>query len=237
MLVRFPPLGPLLRRSWGPLGPSWRPLGPSWSPLGPSWGLLGGLLGPLGAVLGASWAVLGCREAEKVETPKSLQNLRKSNEFCLLGPSWECSWRPLGASGGHLGRLGAILWHLGALLYHLGGLLALLGALWRASRAAPRRKTISDPTLPGPARECPGVLFVRGPPGAAPRARTRNTVNQLPEILARLWPVGPANCCTFAMKSQATASREGIALHPWSCCAICRFRVSHVEEFSSGDPI
>eukprot|EP00959_Pyramimonas_sp_CCMP1952_P279556 5845124-Pyramimonas_sp.AAC.1 len=36
-------------------------------------------------------------------------------------------------------------------------------------------------------RTCPGlagVLFVRGPPGAAPRARTRNIVNQLPEILA-----------------------------------------------------
>ena len=125
MLFRVPPLGPLLGRSWGPLGPSWRPLGPSWSPLGPSWGPLGGLLGPLGAILGASWAVLGRREAEKVETPKSVQNL--SNELCLLGPSRECSWRPLGASGGHLGRLGAILWHLGPLVYHLVG---VLGASW-----------------------------------------------------------------------------------------------------------
>ena len=123
MLFRVPPLGPLLGRSWGPLGPSWRPLGPSWRPLGPSWGPLGGLLGPLGAILGASWAVLGRREAEKVETPKSFQNLRKSNEFCLLGPSWECAWRPLGALASHLGRLGAIVWHLGPLVYNLGGLL------------------------------------------------------------------------------------------------------------------
>ena len=97
------------------------------SPLGPSWGPLGGLLGPLGAILGASWAVLGRREAEKVEAPKSIKNLRKSYEFCFLGPFWECSWRPLGASGGYLGRLGAILWHVGPLVYHLGG---LLGASW-----------------------------------------------------------------------------------------------------------
>ena len=114
--VSCSPSGPLLGPSWAPLGPSWMPLGQSWSPLGPSWGPLGSLLGPLGAILEASWAVLGRREAEKVETPKSAQYLKKNNEFCLLGPSWECSWRPLGASGGHLGRLGAFLWHLGPLV-------------------------------------------------------------------------------------------------------------------------
>ena len=167
MLFRVPPLGPLLGRSWGPLGPSWRPLGPSWSPLGPSWGPLGGLLGPLGAILGASWAVLGLREAEKVETPKSVQNLRKSNEFCLLGPSWECSWRPLGASGGHLGRLGAILWHLGPLVYHLGG---LLGASWPflGLFGGPRgRRPGGKPSL---SRTAQGG-FSSGDPEGPPRAR------------------------------------------------------------------
>ena len=169
----------------GPSSPSWKPSWPSWRHFGGHLGRLGGhlgrlgaLLGRLGALLGPSWgpfggllgplgAVLGRREAEKVETPKSFQNLKKSNEFCLLGPSWECSWRPLRASRCHLRRLGAILWHLGALLYHLGGLLALLGALWRASRAAPRRKTISgaDPlgTFSG--------YFSSGDPQGLPRAR------------------------------------------------------------------
>ena len=161
-------------RSWGPLGPSWRPRGPSWSPLGPSWGPLGGLLGPFGAILGASWAVLGRREAEKVETPKSLQNLRKSNEFCLLGPSRECSWRPLGASGGHLGRLGAILWHLGALLYHLGG---LLGASWPflGLSGGPRgRRPEGKPSLTRVCRDLLGSLpgyFSSGDPQGPPRAR------------------------------------------------------------------
>ena len=156
------------------LGPSWRPLGPSWSPLGPSWGPLGGLLGPLGAVLGASWAVLGRREAEKVETPKSVQNLRKSNECCLLGPSWECSWRPLGASGGHLERLGAILWHLGALLYHLGGLLGPSRPVLRLSGGPRGRHPGGKPSLAGTGRGSPGDLpgyISSGDPQGPPRAR------------------------------------------------------------------
>ena len=128
--VSCSPSGFLLEPSWAPLGPSWMPLGLSWSPLGPSWGPLGSLLGPLGAILEASWAVLGRREHEKVETLKSAQNLMKNNEFCFLGLSWECSWRPLGASGGHLGRLGAFLWHLGTLLNHLGDLGGFLAASW-----------------------------------------------------------------------------------------------------------
>ena len=178
MLFRVPPLGPLLRRSWGPLGASWRPLGPSWSPLGPSWGPFGGLLGPLGAVLGASWAVLGRREAEKVETPKSVQNLRKSYEFCLLGPSWECSWRPLGASGGHLGRLGAILWHLGAHLYHLG---SLLEASWPFLGLSGTSRSRIGPLLERPGDSsrdllgtCPGY-FSSGDPQGPPRARELET--------------------------------------------------------------
>ena len=157
------------------LGPSWAvmPLGPSWSPLGPSWGLLGSFLGPVGAILGASWAVLGRREAEKMDTPKSAQNLRKSNEFCLLGPSGECSWRPLGASGGHLGRLGTIVWHLGALLNHLGGLLAASWPFLGLSGGPRGRRPGGKPSLTRPCRGSPGV---RGPPGAAPRARSRSII-------------------------------------------------------------
>ena len=94
----FPPLGPLLGPSWSPLGPSWAPLGPSWGPLGPSWGPLGGLLGCLGAILEASWVVLERREAEKARMPKSFKNQWKINEFCLLGTSWQGSWRPFGPS-------------------------------------------------------------------------------------------------------------------------------------------
>eukprot|EP00959_Pyramimonas_sp_CCMP1952_P165433 3458491-Pyramimonas_sp.AAC.1 len=51
-------------------------------------------------------------------------------------------------------------------------------------------------TAPGRTRAMPTpivaaeVLLVRDLPGTAPRARTRSSVNQLPEILARLWPVG-----------------------------------------------
>ena len=73
-------------------------------------------------------------KAEKAKTLKSLKNLRKINDFGFLGPSWEASWRLLGASwrplvpsGGHLGRLGAILERFGALLGHLR---SLLGPSW-----------------------------------------------------------------------------------------------------------
>ena len=124
-----------LGASWGPLGaqgskcpfgslvwaPSWSRLGGLLGRIGGLLGRLGALLGRLGALLGASWAVLGReleaswvvlerREAEKARIPKSFKNLRKSNDFCFLGTSWQGSWRPLGASwrpfgpsGGHLG--------------------------------------------------------------------------------------------------------------------------------------
>ena len=147
----------------------------------------------LGAILGASWVVLERREAETARMPKSFNHLRKINDFCLLGTSWQGSWRPLGASGSHLGRFGAILWRIGALLDHIEG---LLGASWLflGLSGGPRgRRPGGKPSLGRTARDLAGVLFVRGPPGAAPRARSRNIVKQLPEILARLWPVGPAN--------------------------------------------
>ena len=106
----------------------------------------------------------------------------------------------MGRLGDLLGRLDAALGVLGRSFGDsepswtvLGASLGPLGALRGAWKAAPRRKTISESQLPGGRRAAGGVLFAGGPPGAAPRARTRIIVNQLPEILARLWPVGPAN--------------------------------------------
>ena len=138
--VRGPPLGPFLGPSWGSLGPSWAPLGPSRGPLGPSWGLLGGLLGRLGALLGASWAILEHLKAEKATRPKSVQYLRKTDDFSLSGPSCEASWRPLGASWrplgpswGHLRRLGALFGRLGGILARLGGLSGASWSVWKPS--------------------------------------------------------------------------------------------------------
>ena len=91
--------------------------------LGAFLGRLGGLSGRLGAVLGASWAVLERRKAEKATWPKTVKNNSKINVFCLLGPSWEASSKPLEASWrpleGLLGRLGALLDRLEAILGHL----------------------------------------------------------------------------------------------------------------------
>ena len=115
----------------------------------------------------------------------------------FLGRRWGISWgvlkacwavwRPSWASGGHRDRLGTIFRRLEALLDRLGDVSepcwCASGTLWGLR--------------PGINRGSPGVLFVRGPPGAAPRARSRKTVNQLPEILERLWPVGPANFQPF----------------------------------------
>ena len=106
----------------------WEPLGLFWGPLGLFGGRLGRLLGHLGAILRASWAVLERREAQIARTPKTFKNQWKSNDFCFLGPSWEASWRPLGASwrplgpsGGHLGRPGAIFRRLLVLFDRLDG--------------------------------------------------------------------------------------------------------------------
>ena len=93
----------------------------------------------------------------------------------------------------NLERLGALLGRLGALLDRLGGLSGLCETDLERSGGPKKSSGILETSLPGVCRDLAGVLFVRGPPGPAPRARTRNTVEQLPEILARLWPVGPAN--------------------------------------------
>ena len=175
--------GPLLEPSWGPLRPSWRPLGLSWGPLGLFGGRLGRLLGRLGAILGASWAVLERREAKIARTPKTFKNQWKSNDFCLLGPSWEASWRPLGASwrplgpsGGHLGRLRAIFRRLWALFDRLDGPprrpWPVLGPSW--ARGPSRRPTRKTPEAPGRAQKRPGIWgcgplrnYNSGPLGAA----------------------------------------------------------------------
>ena len=85
-----------------------------------------------------------------------------------VGRPLEASWRHRGPSGGHLGRLGAIIGLVGALLDRVGG---LLGLSWGDPEGPEDR--------PQEFQAAPGVLFVRGPLGAAPRARSRNTVNQL----------------------------------------------------------
>ena len=74
------------------LGASWAVLEQSWGPRGPSWGDLGGLLGRFRPFV-----------ARQSEILKNLQKQLKINDFCLLGASWEASWRPLGASWGPLG--------------------------------------------------------------------------------------------------------------------------------------
>eukprot|EP00959_Pyramimonas_sp_CCMP1952_P144333 3021545-Pyramimonas_sp.AAC.1 len=72
------------------------------------------------------------------------------NDFGLLGPSLEASWRLLGASWkffwpswGHPGRLGTLCGRLGGLLGRLGGFLApswpVLGPSWGRTSHATRR--------------------------------------------------------------------------------------------------
>ena len=115
------------------------------------------------------------------------------------------SWGPRGnAFGSLLGPLGAILGVLerscgildpsciilGFSWGSLGGLVALLGTLGDVLEPCWCAPGALRGTCSGVAQELLGVLFVGGPPGAAPRARTRNTVNQLPEILARPGPLG-----------------------------------------------
>ena len=84
-----------------------------------------------------------------------------------------------------------------------------MGRFWGALR--PGSKTISGPATAG-------VLFVRGFPGAAPRARTRNTASLLPEVLARLCPARVAN---FAPKDDTPEEVERAR----------RLAVEHVQLF------
>ena len=137
------PLEPLLGPSWRLLVRLGRHLGRLGSPLGPFRGRLGSFVGCLGAILGASWVVLERPEAEKARTQKTSKKPMKINDFGLLGPSSEASWKALGASWrplrlswgslgpswGDLRRLGALFERRGGLLGNLGG---LLGHSWRA---------------------------------------------------------------------------------------------------------
>ena len=145
----------VLGASWAVLEPSWAVWGPSWAPLGPSWENLGGLLGGLGA-----------SGSQNRENLKTFKNQWKSNDFCFLGPSWEASWRPLGASwrplgpsGGHLGRLRAICRRLWALFDRLDGPprrpWPVLGPSW--ARGPSRRLTRETPRAPKSAQERPGI--------------------------------------------------------------------------------
>ena len=125
-------LGPKIRSdspSGVSLGPTWRPLELFWGPLGLSWSCLGGLLGCIEAIkkpLGLSLSVRKPKSREPINHSKTPQN----QPFWLLGPSWESSWKLLGASWRHLGlswdylgRRGAIFVRLGALLDDLEGFL------------------------------------------------------------------------------------------------------------------
>ena len=195
-----PHLGAVLGPSWAVLGVSWAFLGRSWAvferswgPLGPSWGDLGGFLDRLGRC-----------ESRRGGYVKSIRFPKGMGPFLLVGaflgrrlgiswgvltacwavlrPSWAFG-RDLSASRGPLGPSGRLL----------GALLDRFGALLGSEKEFRHPWEVLAGTLPGPCRDLAGVLFVRGPPGPAPRARTRKIVYQLPEILARLWPVGPAN--------------------------------------------
>ena len=88
---------------------------------------LGAILNPLGAVLGPYWAVLEASTLEIADMPKTLENLKKINDFCLPGAR---PGRPVGRLGGRLGLLGALLGRLEAILGRLGALWVRLGALW-----------------------------------------------------------------------------------------------------------
>ena len=138
---------------------------------------LGGLLGRLGAVLGASWAVFERRKPEKARKPKTSKKTMNINDFGFLGPSWEASWKPLGASwrhlgpsGGHLERLRAIFRRLGALLDRLG---SFLGASWLVFGPPSRLSGADDPPRaapgnPGESRGIPGNPAGHPPPPNRP---------------------------------------------------------------------
>ena len=118
------------------------------------WGRLGALLGRLGTLLGASWAVLGRPWRRlglfwSVGKPKrrESQNHRIITDCWLLGPSWQGSWGPLGASWGlldpsgrHLGRLEIGFRRFWTVMRPLGTLVSCFGARlgpWGALPEAP----------------------------------------------------------------------------------------------------
>ena len=143
----------VLEASWPVLGASWAVSAPSWRPLRPSWGDLWGLLGRFGA-----------SGSRKGENAKIFLKPKVVNEFCLLGPSWECSSRLLGASGGYLGRLRAIFRRLWALLDGLGGLPGRPWPVLGPSRGrgghrpgGPRETPRERPVAPGSAQKRRGI--------------------------------------------------------------------------------
>ncbi len=125
-----PPSGHSLGTVLGAFCASGRRLGPSWCTFGPFGDPLGGLLGRPGATLGASWAVLARGEAEKARTPKFLKNVWEIHDFCLLGLSWERSWRPFGASRRPLGPSGGRQGVLDRSFGDSGPSWIVLGASW-----------------------------------------------------------------------------------------------------------
>ena len=122
----------------------------------------------------ASWAVLERREAETARRHKSVKNLRKMNDFGLVGLSWAASWRPLGVSWrplgpswAHLGRLGPIFRRLEAFLDHLAD---HLGAVRAARKRVCRNGAVFrrlPPAFP--------PWLGRGPGGSPPRPPQGNT--------------------------------------------------------------
>ena len=84
-------------------------------------GRLGAILGRLGAVLGPPWGRLGAilgragpsekhERQELPKYPKTYKNLRKTNDFSILGAPLV---RPVRRLGGLLGLLGALWGRLG----------------------------------------------------------------------------------------------------------------------------
>ena len=135
----------------------------------------------------------------KIHQNRSKIDAKMPSHVELLFRSIFACWGPLGMSlGGILGRLGGILGRLEAIWAVLerswlqavgpatylappwGAPGALQGPPWpRPGGPASLTRTCRGPAgdLPGTSRGPPGVLLARGPPGAAPRARTRQIVN------------------------------------------------------------
>ena len=104
----------------------------------------------------------------------------KINDFRLLGPYWEASWKRIGAlwrhigpSGDHLERLGTIFRRLGAVL---GRLESFWGASWLIVGPANRHSGADDPPRLG------GLLRRLGTSDARKREkgtnREKNNENQ-----------------------------------------------------------
>ena len=132
----------------------------------------------------ASWAVLERRKAEKARSPKSFRNLRKIDDFRLLGLSWAApwrppgaSWRPLGPSWAHLRRLGPIFRRLVTFLGHHAD---PLGAARASQKRVCRNAAVSCGLLPSSAGvpRVAGALSRGVPPQTPPGGHTTGTPPQ-----------------------------------------------------------